>query len=53
MFDMVFPNDPWYTIWKELEFKIIGNLPLSAQLENGGELVEAFIFGRELGLPVR
>lgn len=50
MFDMVFPNDLWYPIWKELDFKTIGNLPISAQLENGGELVEAFILGKELRL---
>lgn len=49
MFNLVFSNDICSIgIWKELGFGEIGRIPMSAQLENREELVEAFVLGKEL-----
>ena len=49
MFNMVFSNEVVFlAILKELGFGVVGRIPMSAQLENREELVEAVILGKEL-----
>ncbi|KAJ5316760.1 hypothetical protein PENANT_c016G00572 [Penicillium antarcticum] len=50
VFNLVFANNPAsIRIWDKLGFSVIGRVPKAARLENSEELVDALIFGRELG----
>jgi RimJ/RimL family protein N-acetyltransferase len=47
---LVFANNPAsIRIWEKLGFSVIGRVPKAARLANSEELVDALIFGRELG----
>ncbi|KAJ5596249.1 hypothetical protein N7450_002707 [Penicillium hetheringtonii] len=50
VFNLVFANNPAsIRIWEKLGFSVIGRVPKAARLANSEELVDALIFGRELG----
>ncbi|KAJ5983945.1 hypothetical protein N7481_006044 [Penicillium waksmanii] len=50
VFNLVFANNPAsIRIWEKLGFNVIGRVPKAARLANSEELVDALIFGRELG----
>ncbi|GLI76450.1 hypothetical protein PoHVEF18_004723 [Penicillium ochrochloron] len=50
VFNLVFANNPAsIRIWERLGFSVIGRVPKAARLANSEELVDALIFGRELG----
>ncbi|KAJ9490355.1 hypothetical protein VN97_g2937 [Penicillium thymicola] len=50
VFNLVFANNPVsIRIWERLGFSVIGRVPKAARLANSEELVDALIFGRELG----
>jgi RimJ/RimL family protein N-acetyltransferase len=50
VFNLVFANNPAsIRIWEKLGFSEIGRVPKAARLANSEELVDALIFGRELG----
>ncbi|KAJ6122847.1 hypothetical protein N7512_005312 [Penicillium capsulatum] len=50
VFNLVFANNPAsIRIWEKLGFGVIGRVPKAARLANSEELVDALIFGRELG----
>ncbi|KAJ5129660.1 uncharacterized protein N7515_005699 [Penicillium bovifimosum] len=50
VFNLVFANNPAsIRIWENLGFSVIGRVPKAARLANSEELVDALIFGRELG----
>ncbi|KAJ5928854.1 hypothetical protein N7466_007810 [Penicillium verhagenii] len=50
VFNLVFANNPAsIRIWEKLGFNVIGRVPKAGRLENSEELVDALIFGRELG----
>ncbi|KAJ5832824.1 hypothetical protein N7474_001135 [Penicillium riverlandense] len=51
VFNLVFANNPAsIRIWEKLGFSVIGRVPRAARLANSEELVDALIFGRELGV---
>ncbi|KAJ5550183.1 hypothetical protein N7535_001878 [Penicillium sp. DV-2018c] len=51
VFNLVFANNPAsIRIWENLGFSVIGRVPKAGRLANSEELVDALIFGRELGL---
>ncbi|KAJ6095801.1 hypothetical protein N7486_006547 [Penicillium sp. IBT 16267x] len=50
VFNLVFANNPAsIRIWEKLGFSVIGRVPKAARLDNSEILVDALIFGRELG----
>lgn len=50
VFNLVFANNPAsIRIWEKLGFSVIGRVPKAGRLANSEELVDALIFGRELG----
>jgi len=50
VFNLVFANNPAsIRIWEKLGFSVIGRVPKAARLDNSEKLVDALIFGRELG----
>lgn len=50
MFNLVFENNTAsIKIWDKLGFNVIGRVPGAARLENSEKLVDALIYGRELG----
>ncbi|KAJ5671851.1 hypothetical protein N7507_000978 [Penicillium longicatenatum] len=50
VFNLVFANNPAsIRIWERLGFSVIGRVPKAGRLDNSEELVDALIFGRELG----
>ncbi|KAJ5773277.1 hypothetical protein N7457_008173 [Penicillium paradoxum] len=50
VFNLVFANNPAsIRIWEKLGFSVIGRVPKAARLANSEDLVDALIFGRELG----
>lgn len=51
VFNLVFANNPAsIRIWEKLGFGVIGRVPRAARLANSEELVDALIFGRDLGV---
>lgn len=51
VFNLVFENNiASVKIWDKLGFKVIGRVPGCARLENSKGLVDALIYGRELGV---